>query len=106
VARAETILDSLAVETESQISAPGKLRRTDKSSKAGSPVPDLFSQLPGLGQQFSTKPVLKDIQKPSQTLQELQAVDLNQLTPLQAFDALRRLQAAALEELGQTKSLK
>jgi hypothetical protein len=106
VARAEAILDSLAVETESQTSAPEKMKRAGKSSKEASPTPDLFSQLPGLGQQFSTKPVLKDIQKPSQTLQELQAVDLNQLTPLQAFDALRRLQAAALEELGQTKSLK
>jgi hypothetical protein len=64
----------------------------------------LFSQLPGSDQQFAAKPILKNIQKPSQTLQELQSVDLNQLTPLQAFDALRRLQAAALEELGQTKS--
>jgi DNA mismatch repair protein MutS len=106
VARAEAILDSLAVETESQTSAPEKLRRAEKSSKAAAPAPDLFSQLPGSSQQFATKPVLKDLQKPSQTLQELQAVDLNQLTPLQAFDVLRRLQAAALEELGQTKSFK
>ena len=47
VARAEAILDSLAVETESQTSAPEKLRRAEKSSKAGFPAPDLFSQLPG-----------------------------------------------------------
>jgi DNA mismatch repair protein MutS len=104
VARAEAILDSLAVETESQTSAPEKIKRAGKSAKEPTPAPDLFSQLPGTDQQFSTKPILKNVQKPSQTLQELQAVDLNQLTPLQAFDALRRLQVAALQERETTKS--
>ena len=104
VARAEAILNSLAVETEIQTSTPGTLKRAEKSSKAAPPAPDLFSQLPGSDQQFSTKPILKNVQKPSQTLQELQSVDLNQLTPLQAFDALRRLQAAALQERETTKS--
>jgi DNA mismatch repair protein MutS len=100
VARAEAILDSLAVETANQPSAPDKIKRAGKNSKEAAAAPDLFSQLSATDPQFTAN----NLQKPSQTLEELQAVDLNQLTPLQAFDTLRRLQAAAFQERQKTKS--
>jgi DNA mismatch repair protein MutS len=100
VARAEAILDSLAVETANQPSASDKIKRAGKNSKEAAAAPDLFSQLSATDPQFTAN----NLQKPSQTLEELQAVDLNQLTPLQAFDTLRRLQAAAFQERQKTKS--
>ena len=46
----------------------------------------------------------EEIAEVHQALTDLQSLDLNQLTPLQAFDALRRLHAAALQERKATQS--
>ncbi|MCE9620310.1 MAG: DNA mismatch repair protein MutS [Planctomycetes bacterium] len=84
VARAEVILDSLAVESELRTPTQEKIRRPARPTRAD--APDLFSQL-------STSPP-----RVSPSLKELRTMNLDQLSPMQAFDALRKLQASAQSE--------